>query len=475
MRKFLCISLGLIIFQALAGAQANVPRTTHYDLKYKIDFESQRLKAEAVVSLRNDSKSEIKTVPILLYRLLKFDAVKGERGNHLTFHQEVVSDEGEPQLQINRALITLATPLRPGATTKLNLAFSGYVYGYPEVSAYVRESIKPPYFLIRSETYSYPIIGEIDARKRYASQLGWTFTYRVEVTVPEDYVAAMGAHLDKQTTAGKESTFVWTREEPIGQIDIGIAKFKSIAKEDEGLTVFYLPQHDEGAKAVLNALAVSRKFYSETFGEQARKGGYTVIEIPKDWGSQAPLGYMILTEDAFTSTKQLRQLYHEVAHSWNAVTTGKVQRARFFDESFAVYFCALCRRSTDGQEGFDKEINGCRKYFPDDLKEMPGLSTTPIYKYGEHELGSANYVKGPWALYVLHRLVGDAAFYGGIRQFLVDYRTKPATFEDFRQVMEKASGIPLRKFFNDWIYTCNSDKLLLGTATVDEMVAAVKE
>ena len=53
---------------------------------------------------------------------------------------------------------------------------------------------------------------------------------------------------------------------------------------------------------------------------------------------------------------------------------------------------------------------------------------------------------------MLRRLIGDDAFFAGLRDFYATWRYKKAGTGDFRAAMEKASGRPLDRFFERWIF-----------------------
>jgi len=62
------------------------------------------------------------------------------------------------------------------------------------------------------------------------------------------------------------------------------------------------------------------------------------------------------------------------------------------------------------------------------------------------------YNKGAMALHMLRRLIGEDAFFGGVRAFYQQWKFKKAGTDDFRQVMERASGRNLQRFFDSWIF-----------------------
>src|SRR5207245_11346606 len=62
------------------------------------------------------------------------------------------------------------------------------------------------------------------------------------------------------------------------------------------------------------------------------------------------------------------------------------------------------------------------------------------------------YNKGAAVLHMLRRLIGDEAFFRGIRRFYGESRFRKAGTEDLRRAMEAESDRPLERFFERWIY-----------------------
>jgi aminopeptidase N len=55
-------------------------------------------------------------------------------------------------------------------------------------------------------------------------------------------------------------------------------------------------------------------------------------------------------------------------------------------------------------------------------------------------------------LHMLRRLIGDEAFFAGIRNFYAEWQYRKAGTSDLMQVMEKVSGRDLSRFFEAWIF-----------------------
>ena len=75
------------------------------------------------------------------------------------------------------------------------------------------------------------------------------------------------------------------------------------------------------------------------------------------------------------------------------------------------------------------------------------------------------YDKGAWVLHMLSGVVGDEAFFAGVRAFLARFRYGKAGTEDFRLALEGASGRDLRPYFERWIYGTGLPVLVWSSRT----------
>jgi aminopeptidase N len=77
---------------------------------------------------------------------------------------------------------------------------------------------------------------------------------------------------------------------------------------------------------------------------------------------------------------------------------------------------------------------------------------------------------------MLRGLVGDEAFFAGMRRFYRTNRFKKAGTEDFRAAMEASSGQSLERFFERWIYGSSIPRVKLAyTVNGNEAVLHVEQ
>jgi hypothetical protein len=457
--------------QSSAGTKAapGLPKVTHYSLKLRVFPKERQVSVAAQLTIRNITGQPQAEIPLLLYRLLDVQSVTDEKGQPLKFSQSVLGLSDEKNLQANVVKIQLAASLLPDKSLRLNVTYDGSIFGYPEVMAYVRDTINEPFSLIRPDAFSYPMLA-LPTNTSVSAAYDTLFTYDLETTAPLDYTVACGGVLTGTTKGGETVTFAHKSKIPTWRIDIAIAKFKTLTDEERKLAVYVLPEDESGATNLLNGMKNVIAFYSRMFGPVKNYQGYTAIEIPDGWGSQASDYYFLQTSAAFKDPARIGEMYHEVGHTWNVKGKSNVKRCRYFDEAFASYFESLAIREFNGEAAFLADMEKSRDIFAQWAKYDKRNYDTPIADYWKEELGRLSYTKGAWSLYVLQELVGEEKFREIIREFLGSFSEPGADFGDFRKTAEKVSGRNLSKFFDEWIYGAESSRLLVEKVRITEIV-----
>ncbi len=154
------------------------------------------------------------------------------------------------------------------------------------------------------------------------------------------------------------------------------------------------------------------------------------------------------------STRWRNVIIHETAHQWfgNAVTENDWDHV-WLSEGFATYFTHLFIEHAYGRDEFIAGLRADR----DAIREFDAKN--PNYRIIHDNLsdmsqvlsGVGTYKKGGWTLHMLRGIMGDAAFWSGIRDYYKGYRDGNATTADFRRAMEAASGKELGWFFDQWL------------------------
>jgi hypothetical protein len=167
---------------------------------------------------------------------------------------------------------------------------------------------------------------------------------------------------------------------------------------------------------------------------------------------------------------------HELAHQWWGQAVGwKNYHEQWLSEGFAQYFAALYAKHRRGEESFRDVLRQFRRWAMDQSDQG---AIYLGYRLG-HIKGDSRvfralvYNKGASVLHMLRRLIGDDAFFRGVRLYYAENRFKKAGTEDLQRAMEAASGQSLDRFFQRWIFESGIPRVRYST-TIEGQEAVVR-
>jgi Peptidase family M1 domain len=155
-------------------------------------------------------------------------------------------------------------------------------------------------------------------------------------------------------------------------------------------------------------------------------------------------------------------LAHEIAHQWWGQAVGwRNYHEQWLSEGFAQYFAALYAQRYRGDASFANVLRQMRKWAIEESPEGPvylGYRVGHIRNDGR-AFRAVVYNKGAAVLHMLRRLIGDDAFFAGMRRFYAESRFRKVGSDDLRQAMEAESGQSLERFFERWVYNSALPKI----------------
>jgi hypothetical protein len=237
-------------------------------------------------------------------------------------------------------------------------------------------------------------------------------------------------------------------------------------------------QEAKGRDAIVTAADILR-LYASLIGD-APYGALTVAMVEDELpGGHAPGYFAMINNPPPVSAFNWRNdpaafqgfpeffLAHELAHQWFGQAVGwKNYHEQWLSEGFAQYLAALYAKDRRGEGAFRDVLRQFRRWAIEDSDQGPVFLGYRLgHIKGENRVFRALvYNKGAAVLHMLRRLLGDEAFFGGLRQFYASYRFKKAGTDDFRKSMEAASERDLNRFFERWIYDNAIPRLRFSSA-----------
>lgn len=146
-------------------------------------------------------------------------------------------------------------------------------------------------------------------------------------------------------------------------------------------------------------------------------------------------------------SENVMTIVHELSHQWwGDMITCRDWHHIWLNEGFATYSEALMVEAMLGTDALHSYMNAIEYYGPGSIYVR---DTT----YAWNILDIIVYDKGGWVLHMLRGVIGDEAFFTGLRNYgasPLKYGT--AVTEDFQYYMEQSSGQDLDWFFSEWVY-----------------------
>ena len=473
-RKNLYVLISFALAAAASGRDTGpLPGILEYNLDLKIDYETEKLAAECGITLINRSDRPIERIPVLLYRLMTVTSVENENRQPLACTQTVTSVSGWEKLQVNFTEITLNNPVPPGEQTRIKIVYDGYLLGYSETGwRYVKDHIDKNFTILRTDGFSYPVIGYPDEKDMWAI-VKERYDYTIRVTVPSGLTAVTGGRLTDRTTAGDETTFVFRSKKPSWRLDIAIADYRIL--EHGKNRACYFADDSLGAGKVMNAMQSAFEQYTNWFCILDDYQGFSIIEIPEGYGSQQDVTAIMLTADNFKKADNLTGIYHEMAHFWN-VKNLEPQPCRFESEGFAQFMQYLMSEKLDHKENAVAEA--AQRYLDRIRIQFSGhkeYQTIPIKDYGVRDMTDFSYTLGMAVFAMFYDLVGSDLFNRIIGTYYTGRHATSGTVDTFIGHCKKLSPVNLEPFFEDWIYTTKGVGFVMQGKSFEDLAAYYKE
>ena len=148
-------------------------------------------------------------------------------------------------------------------------------------------------------------------------------------------------------------------------------------------------------------------------------------------------------------------LAHESAHQWWGQAVGwKNYHEQWISEGFAQYFAAMYAEHIKKDEVFRDVIAQMARWTLERSDQGPvylGYRLGHIRNDGR-VFRALVYNKGALTLHMLRKLIGDDAFFRGLRRFYATWRFKKAGTEDVKAAFELEANRDLDAYFDRWIY-----------------------
>jgi tetratricopeptide (TPR) repeat protein len=231
---------------------------------------------------------------------------------------------------------------------------------------------------------------------------------------------------------------------------------------DQGVNtlIYFRSEHSAQVQAYGDETAKILTYFTTVYGLPPQ-ASLSIVETETGAvnGYAAP-GIIFLSPGSIAKPVNIRVLADQISRQWWGVLVSPSNRNHLWLENGpARYSQMLYEQHSAGQGAMDTDL---RNDYVEALtvKDPPVIQSSRLEDYSP-EYWAATAAKGAAVLNMLRSVVGDANFQKGLKAFIDKYAWKSANTEDFRKVMEAASGQELRFFFIQWLESSGSPEFKL--------------
>ena len=414
-----------------------------------------------------------------------------ERGDEITLNV-MYSGRLEPQsldreaMAVQGQIVGVQDPLTMLVTPEPRFMYSNRVHWYPHgpvpgyATAHLRLTVPAEYQIVASGSLIRAVDGPGTEAKRDNEPSLRTVEYVADR--PVRYLSCL------------ISRFV-----PIGRTPVEVPAIAASALEPPtappvstpavNVEVVATPRTTSRGRQLSPTVATILRFYARTVGD-APYPDFTLAAVDDNLpGGHSP-AYFAMVHQPLASTPYswasdpvaFDNLYppfflaHEIAHQWWGQAVGwKNYHEQWLSEGLAQYFAVIYAAADRGPDMQTSIMAAMRTSMQSLLGQGPislGYRLGHLANDGRI-FRALVYNKSVIVLHMLRRLIGDDAFFDGVRRFYATWRFKRAGTDDFRVALEASSGMSLTRFFDRWVGGFAMPKVRLSWTVVDDGRSAV--
>lgn len=448
-----------------------------YDLDVHLALRDHGIAARAQLQVRNDGSARLSVIPLQISSALNFQGVEWD-GKLLPFKQHTLNSDTDHTGQLHEAVIQLPSPLRPGASANITVAYGGDItvdakrltqLGTPDEAAGQSDwdRISEDFTGLRGfgNVVWYPVasvpallgegnkvFAEIGRQKQRESSAHVSIRLTIEYFLAPPSVIVLDGHpvpVPKPSVT-PTSQYPGVITVALPSTELGFAAPSLFladwpASQGNGLAIYARGEDQSGVQALITAAASVQPVVMQWLGSKA-KLPVTVIDLPEAGDLTWEDGPLLLTSIA---KQQLDDYSEMLAH---ALAQAYFQSAReWLNEGVATFVETLwIEHSTD------------RDHALASLESQRGAlaiaePATPGDSPGEDLLHASDPIyyrtKAAYVLWMLRGIVGDQQLAVALAAYNPSADTTP---DYFQKLVEQAPGLhtgkDLQWFFDNWVY-----------------------
>jgi len=286
----------------------------------------------------------------------------------------------------------------------------------------------------------------------------WTINYRWTAT-------GNGVLAGTDSLPGAKTRFRWVATNPLPTYLVSIAAsryswfsdtYTPIAGGSMPIDYYVYPEDLADAELSFSETPAMIEVYADLFGEYPfvdDKYGMSAFPFggAMEHSTNTSYGYNLING----SHNYDFIIAHELAHQWWGDSVSPESWPNIWlNEGFASYSEALWSEHLGGATNYHSYMAGLYS------SSFSGPLYDPNYLFS-----STVYDKGAWVLHMLRGVMGDTAFFQGLRDWYTGHKDGTGNTQQFQATVEALYGASLDYFFQPWVYNANRPRYEYGYTT----------
>lgn len=247
----------------------------------------------------------------------------------------------------------------------------------------------------------------------------------------------------------------------------------------DSVDVHYYVEHEyaDVAKQIFGKTPKMMEFYSNRLGVDFPWPKYHQIVV-RDYVSGAMENTSAVIHGDFLQRTK-RELIdgngedivaHELFHHWfGDLVTCESWANLPLNESFATYGEYMWNEFDGGREAADRHGQSDLSVYLSESRMKQEELIRFDYQDKEDMFDGHSYQKGGRVLHMLRKLLGDEAFFAGLKKYLMSHKYSDVEMHELRIAMEDVTGLDLNWFFNQWFYASGHPELKIKYEWLDSL------
>jgi hypothetical protein len=456
---------------------------TDMSLEVHLETLEGRIEVRAAIGVRNDGNAPLARIPLQISSSLKWEQIR-IGGRDVSFSVATLSSDTDHTGLLHEAAVALTTPLAPGDTLRLDMAYAGVIernaqrlisLGMPEDAALHTDwdEVSASFTGLRGfgNVVWYPVssipvtlgdgsrvFDEIGRHKlslrhtRFALQLTVEFPHGEPPTVAvingESVPLSIAGAPDPEV-AGVAGVATATFKTPVnGFVAPSLFVADRHRHDGHGLTVFTVPDNDISMQTWLDESAAVTPFLQGWLGHHPREL-LTCLDLPEAEDAPFETGALLATNLHTGPGDQLDgALVHALTHAW--LESGADPAPAWLNEGLATFMESLWVEKRNGRERALEMLEADRSALALAEPSSPGAgSGSPLAASGAPVYYRT---KAAYVFWMLRDLVGDEALAAALGAWVAEPPGSPAT--SLESLLKQAHAARDDSWlFADWIDT----------------------